>query len=163
MIEKESNNLARFETLNPWPEEFYSTGWATCVCSVVQIRLLLPLGVVPTPSTPSRQSYNAVPPPGTHSEATPPSQPPSSTQPERDQPAPQGKFPPGFSTYINKAFASCSTAEERDKLHKYLDNEMNKLFSDKKQWEIDWDSYPLPRYVPLNVRHKSWFQLQQLT
>ena len=109
------------------------------------------LGVLlPTPSP----SYNAVPPPGAASaEATPPSRPPvlptpssSSTKTDTADPtATRGKFPPGFSTYVNRAFAACTTADEREKVHEYLDVELNKIFNEKKQWEIDWDTFPLPR------------------
>ena len=113
----------------------------------------LPLGVLlPTPSP----SYNAVPPPGAPStEATPPTRPsapptsPSSAKPDTGDPspAPRGKFPPGFSTYVNRAFAACTTSDQRERVHKYLDVELNKLFTENKQWEINWDTYPLPRYA----------------
>ena len=109
--------------------------------------------LLPTPSP----SYNAVPPPGTAPEATPTSPsrltaPPSSSssaKPDKpdtaDPPAKKGKFPPGFSTYVNRAFAACTTSEERERVHEYLDTELNKLFNENKQWEINWDTYPLPR------------------
>ena len=119
---------------------------------IVSLPSFPPLGVLlPTPSP----SYNAVPPPGTASaEATPtsrPSAPPapsssSSAKPDAGgQPTARGKFPPGFSTYVNRAFAACATPDEREKVHEYLDVELNKLFNDNKQWEVNWDTYPLPR------------------
>ena len=105
--------------------------------------------LLPTPPP----SYNAVPPPGAPStEATPPIRPPapstpssSATTDDSDPTATKGKFPPGFSTYVNRAFSACSTSDEREKVHEYLDIELNKIFNEKKQWEIDWDTYPLPR------------------
>lgn len=122
------------------------------VLHIFLMLFLLSSGVLlPTPST----TYNAVPPPGAPAtEATPPSRPSapptssssSAKQETGDSPAPRGKFPPGFSTYVNRAFAACTTSDQREKVHKYLDVELNKLFTENKQWEINWDTYPLPRY-----------------
>ena len=100
-------------------------------------------------------SYNAVPPPDGHSSkcTSAPSpahtggRPPQSQGAQDDSGAKnkKGKFPPGFSTYVNRAFAACSTAEEREKVHEYLDAELNKVFNENRQWGIDWETYPLPR------------------
>ena len=113
------------------------------MCSSILVGVLLPTPPPPPPT------YNAVPPPGASTDAPPATRPPppTSSKPEADPTVTRGKFPPGFSTYVNRAFAACSTSEEREKIHEYLDVELNKIFNDKKQWEIDWETFPLPKYV----------------
>lgn len=97
-------------------------------------------------------SCNAAPPPDGHNgkHTSAPSQLPAQGQGAQDDSSTKnkkGKFPPGFSTYVNRAFAACSTPEEREKVHEYLDVELNKVFNENRQWAIDWASYPLPRLV----------------
>ncbi len=46
--------------------------------------------------------------------------------------------------YVARAFAACTNEEDRDHVHSVLDNELNKMFADNRQWAINWDTYPLP-------------------
>lgn len=45
---------------------------------------------------------------------------------------------------LTRAFNACSNEKDREYVHHVLDEELNRLFSENKQWNIDWDSYPLP-------------------
>ena len=49
--------------------------------------------------------------------------------------------------YVSRAFNACTREEDREYVHRVLDEELNRLFSENKQWTIDWDTYPLPTYV----------------
>ena len=48
--------------------------------------------------------------------------------------------------YVSRAFNACTREEDREYVHRVLDEELNRLFSENKQWTIDWDTYPLPTY-----------------
>lgn len=54
------------------------------------------------------------------------------------------KWPPKFKGYVQRAFAAAVSDSDKEYVHRVLDEELNRMFADKKQWEIDWDSYPLP-------------------
>ena len=55
-----------------------------------------------------------------------------------------GKMPPKMKEYVTRAFASASSEEERDLVHQFLDDKLNKIFAENKQWTIDWERYPMP-------------------
>ncbi len=54
------------------------------------------------------------------------------------------KWPPKMKEYVARAFAACTGEEDREYVHGVLDDELNKMFSDNRQWAIDWDTYLLP-------------------
>lgn len=47
-------------------------------------------------------------------------------------------------SYISRAFDACSTDQERDRIHHFLQVELLEIFKENKQWSINWDTYPLP-------------------
>lgn len=53
-------------------------------------------------------------------------------------------MPPKMKDYVTRAFASASNEEDRERIHQFLDNTLNKIFAENKQWSIDWDRYPMP-------------------
>lgn len=59
-------------------------------------------------------------------------------------PSPKDKMPPKMKEYVSRAFSSGRTEEERELIHKHLDSKLNMIFSENKQWGIDWDNYPMP-------------------
>ncbi len=60
------------------------------------------------------------------------------------------KWPPKLKEYVARAFNACSGEEEREYVHRVLDDQLNTMFSEKTQWSIDWDTYPLPTSVRLS-------------
>lgn len=54
------------------------------------------------------------------------------------------KMPPKLKSYVARSFGSAKNEEERELIHKHLDATLNKVFAEKRQWEVDWDSFPLP-------------------
>ncbi len=61
------------------------------------------------------------------------------------------KWPPKLKEYVARAFSACTKEGEREYVHRVLDDELNKMFADKTQWSIDWDTYPLPTSVRLSI------------
>jgi len=55
-----------------------------------------------------------------------------------------GRMPPTMKDYVTRAFSSASTESEREFVHRYLDDKLNKIFAENQQWSIDWDRYPMP-------------------
>ncbi|KAL5473074.1 hypothetical protein EMCRGX_G027515 [Ephydatia muelleri] len=53
-------------------------------------------------------------------------------------------WPPALKSYIHRAFAACNTTADRDKVEQFLRVELNTIFAEGKQWQINWNSYPLP-------------------
>ena len=53
-------------------------------------------------------------------------------------------MPPKLKNYVARAFASAKNEDEREQIHQHLDVTLNKIFAEKRQWDLDWDNYPLP-------------------
>ena len=61
-----------------------------------------------------------------------------------DHPPENSKMPKKMKDYVNRAFASAASEEERDLIHQHLDIRLNEIFAKNEQWGIDWDHFPMP-------------------
>ena len=46
--------------------------------------------------------------------------------------------------YIARAFGACHNDQQKDSVERFLKVELRDIFEEKREWKINWDTYPLP-------------------
>lgn len=46
--------------------------------------------------------------------------------------------------YLKRSFEACETAEDRDRVEKYLKVEISQMFDDGRVWTVNWEVESLP-------------------
>ena len=46
--------------------------------------------------------------------------------------------------YMLRSFEACVNEDDKSQVERYLKIEINEMFRDKRVWQIDWSSEPLP-------------------